>query len=1282
MLILRRYDVTKTSYLDDEDENGASRTTTYFNNYHLPVRQVKYTLLNSQGEFMEAYQTTYEYDIPLDEQARTTAYNYPKVTEVFNNTNPASEPSWHALTRSCAEYNEYGNVTKTTSELDVSGRGYVKQTTTTNTYITTSCNIQLVATSIQRDEIAQSEDQTFNVPTDDGKAVASTTTFFLSGASQPLKPWTQNLYEYDTQGRTVVDTLAWASGASVPDGSISTVTNRISYSFGNGTLTQTSYDADRNATVIKYDMRKYAGPMMSKTMPLGQTETFEYDNICRLIKHTDALGHVTTNTYTVGPNGGSDSMKSPMGYVKLTKYDVLGRESEVLDNGDPTQSTSSDATRLLSRQTYDFLSRVHESTDNLGLVTKHTYDALSRTLTVTDARNNVLSSEYDDVNVRITQSLNGEVRSLTQLNGRSDEIQVVTYPDRSDQLTTYLLVTNTAYDGNKRPISTVLIQRPKTSGDEITLEKTDVEYGPQSTIKSRTMTGSTNGAQDVVKRQFTYDLFGNTYTWLKDTKYADGRTYQVKGPVSIYDKNNRVAVSRNQLGQEEKNFYDANGWLSKTVRFDKSEVITTCDAVGQFVKTVYPTHPSSATELTYNADGRLTQVKDGAEVIKYGTTLDGTMTKTTYPDGLTQVNTLDKYSRLVKQTDVFGVARTTQYGSFGEVSSRSCKQDTVTYQYGTANHSEGQLVGFSLTGGRPYDSKITYDGFNRLRNTTATDSNGSALLDSTYTIDGKGRVMKIATKSTTAPDLSVNRDLTYDGLGQITQDTRNSGVPTHTAYAYDGNSNVLSTTLDGHTTSMTYNSIDQRTDSGFKYDTLGRLLTDNQGQKYGFDERDRLVSVETTGATSGFEYRADDYLARRKGPSDTAEMYYNSGKINSMTVTKSGEQGKKTSLFSGSKAIVASYTDEKTPDYFFDSLGSTALTVGQDHQNAITYDAYGTAKASSPVDTGSSFEFGQEFTDQTSGLVYLRSRYYNPKMMAFISMDRNHQENRYAYCEGDPINNFDPLGQSWEMIAGVAAIGVGSVIGAIATFGVSLAVEASLGAAVGLFGLSEVAAATASSVIGVTAAAVGGAAGNVVGGVVTAKIQGESYTGTNALIDALTGAVGGAAGKLMEPTAKAWAAGAKYGGKPLGPLAQEALASGITGAVNSGAQSIVRPILLGEPVNPLMVGAQMLKGFAVGVGWTYVSGKGKAQFKETSPRVRARARQLLSRVRGRTQAYKMREIDIYHDSAAELVSFRSLSGASSAIERDVSDLANSALRSRLGTLSGDHEDLPPLITEL
>ncbi len=52
-----------------------------------------------------------------------------------------------------------------------------------------------------------------------------------------------------------------------------------------------------------------------------------------------------------------------------------------------------------------------------------------------------------------------------------------------------------------------------------------------------------------------------------------------------------------------------------------------------------------------------------------------------------------------------------------------------------------------------------------------------------------------------------------------------------------------------------------------------------------------------------------------------------------------------------------------------------------------------------------------------NGLYYMRARYYNPEIRRFINQDivtgsiENSQSlNRYAYCQGNPVNYFDPFG--------------------------------------------------------------------------------------------------------------------------------------------------------------------------------------------------------------------------------------------------------------------------------
>lgn len=1211
----------KTSY--DEDKAKLARTCTWFNNYHLPTQEIRY-LLDGDDQFVEAYKTIYTYRIDESEQARTTNYAYPVCTETLHNVGTQTSPTYQPLTLSTTEYNEYGNQLSASEQLYVTGSGYIKQTTTQNTYTTTALNIQILTESTHQDEVAKTEDRTESVPTADGRAVDSTSILFRPSttSSSELQPWTKRSFKYDDKGRIISKTLAWALGAKVPEGSVGSVENRIEYSFTDGTLTQTGFDAANNATVFEYDVKTYLGPMIRKTLPLGQVEVSEYDKIGRLTKQTDALGYTTTTAYTIGPMGSTQKVTSPLGYVILSKFDVLDRETEVLDNGDPTQTVDAEATRLQSRKSYDFQSRVRESTDKLGLTTKYTYDAMDRPLTVIDPRGNALEHKYDDVGLSVTQSVNHDVRIITKLNGRSDQISIVKVPDSDDEATDYCTVEETTYDGNRRETNKTLSQKPKTEGSAVLLRRTETEYGAESTVIGRTITGSSDGGQDAVKRQFTLDILGNTYSWIKHTTYADGRTFEHHGPVDIYDHGNRLSLTRNQLGKEESSTYDANGWLEKTVRPDGSQVVYTCDDVGNTIKTEYP---SSTTEFSYNEDGRLYRVKEGDDVIEYQSALDGTLTGVKYGNGSSQSYTLDKLSRAVKETDVFGVVRETQFKDTGEVASRSCKGDTVTYQYGSANHTYGQYLGCSVEGGRNYEVAILYDGHNRLRKSTVKDSSSKTLLDTTYDMDGIGKLQSLKSKSELVSDQNYERTLAYDGIGQLVKDAVGSST---TTYRYDGNSNVTGRGEDGQSlTTMTFNELDQRADDGFEYDDNGRMTRDDQGYQYKFDDRDRLVSVQRDdGATNHFEYRADEYLAGVQGPSESATMYHSSGKFNAMEVTSSsgGEKSEKTSLFSGSKYVVASYTsgddngNEKASEYFLDSLGSTALILGQDKNVSATYDAYGVPRSSATaVDLRSSFAFAQEYFDQLSSLVYLRARYYSPKHMAFISMDRYRQENRYAYCEGDPINNIDPLGLSWWSWLATA---VGVVVAGIVTMGVGWAV----GAALGFAGVSAATAATASAVIG-------GAVGSVAGAYASSRVSGTPYTWHDALIDAVVGGSAGLVGRLVEPVAEGWAKG-------MSELGKSTFTSAVTNSAEEGTSALLRPILTGQPVDPSQVGLAMLKGFFAGAAKGYAKG----QYRSLSPRARAAVRQLVRRkkynLRGATSggtSGSMRELS----GIPELVAF-------------------------------------------
>jgi len=113
--------------------------------------------------------------------------------------------------------------------------------------------------------------------------------------------------------------------------------------------------------------------------------------------------------------------------------------------------------------------------------------------------------------------------------------------------------------------------------------------------------------------------------------------------------------------------------------------------------------------------------------------------------------------------------------------------------------------------------------------------------------------------------------------------------------------------------------------------------------------------------------------------------------------------------------------------YIYDGLGSVIAEVDQDgkvnpdQQGNETplrkYDVYGAIRNSQEVAPGtSSHKFVGSLghtTEDDTGLIYMRARYYDPAIGRFISEDPGRNgANWCAYCNNNPVNLVDPDGCS------------------------------------------------------------------------------------------------------------------------------------------------------------------------------------------------------------------------------------------------------------------------------
>lgn len=263
---------------------------------------------------------------------------------------------------------------------------------------------------------------------------------------------------------------------------------------------------------------------------------------------------------------------------------------------------------------------------------------------------------------------------------------------------------------------------------------------------------------------------------------------------------------------------------------------------------------------------------------------------------------------------------------------------------------------------------------------------------------------------------------TYDDLCRVCNRRiadLNTGVITNESFSFDAASNLL-TNNDSQSVYDANNRLVQHNEFYFDYDADGNITvvhTENDPISfYIFDSRNRLISD----GTHTYTYNAENTRIRSICNGVTTYYTYNTNAKLSQLLHKQ-TQGVVTKYVYG-LGLIGEEKQGTFKTYHFDYRGSTvAITdmVGN-ITDTFAYDTYGKLiSRTGETDTPFLYNGRDGVMTEDNGLYYMRARYYSPELRRFINADIVAGEisnsptlNRYAYANGNPVSNVDPMGLS------------------------------------------------------------------------------------------------------------------------------------------------------------------------------------------------------------------------------------------------------------------------------
>lgn len=766
----------------------------------------------------------------------------------------------------------------------------------------------------------------------------------------------------------------------------------------------------------------YTGKAWSYSYVAQQQDGFTFFNLSR-IDYPDG----THDELTYDARGNFIGMRDRGGKTWANTYDSRG---QVLSETNPDGG--------VARYTYNSDGTLASATDAAGNTTSFSYDVFKRPIRTDRADNTVIRQSYDPNDNLLTRT-NPKGRTVSY--SYDDNNNLKSFADPLGKTWTFAYngneqLTGITDPGGKTATSTYDALRRLSSATDRNGNVTRYSYDSRSRL-----TSVTDAAGKIWS--FTYDddgivtsmrnPLGATWQFSPD---KIGRISSMTDPLSNqsrreFDPLSRVVSATNPLAEATTFTYDERGLLVGAAEPQAITATYTRNNLGLITRIVDPR--GKVRTRSYDTMGKLSASSDAL----------GNMTRLSYDERSRPARVDLPLGTLDVTYDEIGLPASIAFSEGTRFDYRFDEDDRLTSASGAAfayddndrlvssngiaitRDAGGRITAVTLAAGKTarygYDSRnlltditdwaggivrFVYDDAGRL--TSMTRPNG---IVSIYTYDAADRLTGIVERRGAQTLSSIG--LTLDGKGQTRQAERQTPLP--------------ATSSDPNQATRSVNDADQIT--GFTYDAMGRLANDGR-RTYKWDLASRLASYTDGGVTVEFSYDAFGNRTGRTtaGKTQTYVWNYALG-LPSISIIRNGSGDLRYYVHTPDGALIYSLeaADNRRRFHHHDEVGSTLFV--SDDSGAITdtyaYSPYGQLTGSSGT-TDNPFTYIGRYgvmLEATTGLYYMRARYYDGSTGRFISRDpldfdpyEPKSLNAYQYAFENPLAFIDPQGT--EEIAG------------------------------------------------------------------------------------------------------------------------------------------------------------------------------------------------------------------------------------------------------------------------